>query len=360
MPNIRTSTSRGPCDCPVDAYTLGSSVVAVDIIDGNPAEYNEFVANIDDFGIDRDDTSDSADLREILGLPDPEVDSEGNITLRYKWGSGIKVESGDRDYDIWKPHRYDCGCGHYDCDGGSTDIEPIPCFLDRFVDDNGVLDISCDQATVIPVMLLQETYGVGTGIRMDGEIPNMFFQDSSVDGTIDTYDGIPVSGSFSNYVDPYGIIHSARWSISGDTLDITFITKDPRIPGVPEEGRIVRIGRSVRVFKTGIVTVTRQLLRIIDGGYVILGQGVAQTIGEFQTTFGCGDETSDPFAYHYNNNVLDQVEMYSNSVLALQDPEDSTDEFEWWPAVLTGTVEGFRLFDGGQFGPVTELPAPSE
>ena len=355
MPNIRTATSRGPCDCPADGYQLGSDVAAVDIIDGNPAEYGVFTANIADFGFDRDDTAESADLRTLLGLPDPAVDSNGDVALYYKYGSGIKVGQTDAHYDIWKPYRYDCGCNVYTCAEENTEItstavETIPCFLNRFIDEDGELDFNCDQVTMIPVMVLNETVGVGDGTRMDGDITNML----SIEST-----GIPASGSFKNYVDSYGIIHSARWAITGDVLDITFTTKDPRIPGLPEQGRIVRNGKGVRVFKTGIITVMRQLLRVVDGGYVILGQGVAQSEGEFQTTFGCGDVSDDPFIYHYNNNVLEQLEFIIGTTV-VQDPEDSTAEFEWWPTVLTGTNSGFKLFDGGQFGPVSTLSPPSE
>lgn len=365
MPNIRTVTSRGPCECPPDGYQLGTDVVAVDIIDGNPAVYGYYTANIDDFGFDRDASTETEDLRDLLGLPDPTVDSSGNVVLLYKYGSGIKVDPAEANYHVWRPLRYDCGCRYYGCQDVSTEVtaedtETIPCFLERFYDDEGELDFSLDKLSVIPKMILPEVYGVGDGARYDGGIPNMLFVDQSVNGSPSNYDGIPAVGSFKNYTDSAGIIHSARWKLSGDVLDITFITRDPRVPGEPDVGRIVKKGRSARIFRTGIVTVTRQLLRVGPEGYVVLGQGVAQQASEFQTTFGCGDEFSDPFVYKFNTNVLDQVELEGGTVM-VQDPEAAAVvDLQWWPSAVYGTVSTFSLYNGGQFGPVSTLPPPSE
>lgn len=371
MPNIRTSTSRGPCDCPPDGYTSGSDVAAVDFINGNPAEWGTYTAAVEDFGIDRDDTSESADLRDLLGLPDNGADSSGNVTLTFKCGSGIKVDPTDNNYGIWKAHRLDCGCGAYSCETGTEGLSSISCTLDSFRDDQGELDFNCDKVTMIPIMVLRETYGVGNGTRLDGSIPNLMFLDSAISNAVSVYDGIPTTGSFTNYIDTYGIIYSASWTISGDTIDITFTTKDPRIPGEPEQGRVVKIGNSVRVFKTGYVTTIRQKIRVIDGGYVIIGQGEKVEVKEFQTTFGCSDIIpSDPFVFHVDTNVLEQVEMIITDVstsgggdAVVVDPENSSEEFTWYPVLLpegTNPTTGFRLFDGGCFGPISTLPTPSE
>lgn len=361
MPNYITKSARATCECPPTGYVTGSNIVAVDKIDGNPAEYGTFTANIDDFGIDRDNTSESADLRTLLGLPAPSIDSNGDINLLYRYGSGIKVDSSDHNYHIWKAFRYDCGCSYYDCSGTDitgNDALPLPCFVERYIDGEGELDFSNDKISIIPILSLSETQNVGAGIRYDGSLVNYL----TVDGTtspIPVYAGIPTSGSFKNYVDPYGIVHSARWTISNDILDITFTTKDPRIPGEPEIGRVFRDGRNVRIFRTGVVTVIRQLLRVTSGGYAIIGEGTDQRIAEFQTTFGCGDISSDtPVLYKYDNNILDQVEFESGTIIT-QDPEPSA-EYQWWPSVSVGTSNTFTLPDTGRFGPVTVLPKPSE
>lgn len=361
MPNYINKSSRPTCECPPTGYSTGTNIVAVDIIDGNPAEFGFFTASIDDFGIDRDNTSESADLRAILGLPAPTVDSAGNIDLLYRYGSGIKVEPSDHNYPIWKAFRYDCGCTYYDCaatDVTGNDALPLPCFVDRYIDDEGELDFSNDKITIIPTLSLDETITVGSGLRFDGGIPNHLTIDSTA-SSIPTYAGIPLNGSFKNYVDPYGIVHSARWLISNDILDITYTTKDPRIPGEPEIGRVFRDGNRVRVYRTGLVTVTRQLLRVTNGGYVIIGEGTNQTVAEFQATFGCGDDYShNPLLYKFNNNILDQVEFESGTILS-QDPEPSA-EYQWWPSVTSGTANSFSLPDTGRYGPVTTLPKPSE
>ncbi len=343
--------------CPDDAYSVSvTDAVAVDFINGNPAEYGEFVANIADFGIDKGNSDDS-ELRELLGLPEAGGDIDGNVTLRFKCGSGILVDSSDPNYHIWKAYRLDCGCLKYDCGTGSEEPLDITCPIDEYRDSDGTLDFNSDKIITIPYLKLNETFGVGDGTRLDGSIPNLMFFDASIEHSLTTYNGIPPIGRFDNYTDPYGIIYSAQWTISGSTIDITTIIKDPRIPGQSTEtGFVRRTGNSVRVFKHGLISTIRQVIRRDTTGYTILLQTERQEEGDFQATFGCDDTYStDPFLYHVNTSALDQVEFDGGSDF-VQDPVDSTEEFAWWPQVSfdeNGNIVMFEFFDAGVEGPLS-------
>lgn len=349
------------CFCPEGGYQPASDVTWVDYIDGYPAEYNEYSIHIDSFGIDTGNPTDDAALRELLNIPDSGVGTDGYINLKYRLGSGIRVSLNNNEIPFWKGFRLDCGCLKYECGIEETTIvDSLPCPVNNFVNDNNEFDFNPDQLTVIPRVILREYFGINDGTVLDGSIPNLMFCDSSIQNTPSIYNGIPLVGSFSNYVDPYGIVYSAYWHIYGDNIDITFTTCDPRIPGEPESGRVERVGNKIRVIKTGIITTTRQLLRVVTDGYVIVGQGTTQVVGEFQANFGCGDEYGDPFHYHLNNYVTDVVELISTGgsedVVLLRSPPEPA-EFIWWPSLVDNSSgTGFVFYDGGQYGPLSEIP----
>jgi hypothetical protein len=198
---------------------------------------------------------------------------------------------------------------------------------------------------------------------LDGSIPNMLTVDPTIDHLLSNLSGIPKEGATGFITDSYGIVYTYHWTITGDTIDITSVIRDPRIPGQEESGRIEIIGKSRRVIKNGIITITRQIIRVLENGqYVILGQGESSMEGEFQSTFGCGDEYGDPFYYHLGCAVTDQIEFESGTVL-LQDPEDTVTEYEWWPEVIVdgnGDPVGFSLPNEFHHGPISELPPPTE
>ena len=48
----------------------------------------------------------------------------------------------------------------------------------------------------------------------------------------------------------------------------------------------------------------------MDGGYTILAEGCEQNVDTFQSNFVCGDDfPSDPFAFHIDCDVLDELEL---------------------------------------------------
>ena len=353
-------SSVAPCPCPDTGYQPGSDVAYIDHLDGYPGEYGEFSFEADDITFDRG-TSEDADIRIMLGLSTAPT---GTLTAKYKFSSMIKVERSDPEYYRWKGYRLDCGNSKYTCidettaDSVGNDAQLIPNPIELFRNDNGDLDLSCAQLIINQDMILPETIGANGNI-FNGIIPNWMFIDQDVANAEPTFNGIPVDGAFNAFIDDYGLIYSAAWKITGDLIDITWMIKDPRVPGQPDAGRIVRTGNKIRVWRTGVVTIIRQQLKVVQGGYVIMAQGTHQEIDEFQTTFGCGDTTVkiDPFVYHFDNMVSDAIEFSSGSGVILSDPADP--EFIWFPELTTNSNGDGFILPGAQLVPLTQLPNPS-
>lgn len=352
MTQIKSSLQ--PCPCPDDHIVVGNAATAyIDYVDGYPAEWGDYTADLTDLGVDRNiNPTDDVDLRDLLGIPG--LGTEGDTpALLFKLGSGIRVMPGDREYAHWQGYRLDCGCLKYICEG-DTDVEGtgepgslIDCSVSLFLDEGGEFDWNCDQVEMIPVMVLPEEVGVGSGEVLDGS-SDLFsvIQDTE-------------EGSFTNYVDDHGVIYSAAWksSADGDTIDITHITMDPRVPGEDPTGRIVKVGRGLRVFRRGVVTIVREVVRFCNDMVVVIKRGHKQMIEEFQTTFGCGDETSAPFDNFLNHGVTDEIEMIIGTTTVLSDPEEET--FTWEPQVVVDTSAGetaFQLPAANGFGPLKEIP----
>jgi hypothetical protein len=142
----------------------------------------------------------------------------------------------------------------------------------------------------------------------DPTIPNMLCFDSTKI-QLDLNEKFPPSGEYF-FVDPTGVIHEGSFEIEGNRIDITFKTKDPRVPGESPQGFITA---NNKVFRRGVITTCRQILEVTPstGDVAILSSGCTQSIETFQTTFGCGDSPlpQDPFAFHYNCGLLDEIEF---------------------------------------------------
>jgi hypothetical protein len=318
-------SSQNPCPCPPDGVAIGTGgPTHIDFLDGHPAEYGEYDVDIDTYGIGRGSPTDEQELRDLLGIPDPGTDAP--IALLFKLGSGIRVAPSDSEHPNWKGYRLDCGCLKYSCDGSTSgEGSLIPCALDRFVDERGNLDLNPDQVQMLPKMKLLETFPGGDGTIMDGSLATMFELAEVED-----------SGSFSNFVDEYGVIYSATWKkVGDDALEISTVIKDPRVPGKPDAGRVLRTANGLRVFRTGIITTIFERVRLCADTTIIVEKSSRQEAAEFQTTFGCGEEKGDPFTRHLSHSVHESIEMIIGTEVVVSDPEDK--EFVWSPQVITGS-----------------------
>lgn len=289
------------CDCPDDAVVeVGTDDPAVDFIDGYPAVTGRYIADLTSFDAQREST-DAVDVELVLcfGLSD-----ETGANLLFKLGSGIEVGVGDPAYRYYVPHRLDCSCEYYDC-GTTGEPDPVVdrCNIDYYRLGNGELDPDCDRVEFDQIMLLSECVGT-CSIQLDGTIPNLLcFDADAIDLPFD--EKFPPSGQYL-FVDEYGIIYDGMFEVFGDRIDITQVKRDPRVAGEPDSGYV----ENRRVFRRGTVTTCRQIMEGSDTSVTILAEGSEQVIETFQSNFVCGDpRPSDPFAYHLDCGVIDELEI---------------------------------------------------
>lgn len=323
-------------DYSASGATLESGV-GLDYIDGYPAEFGPYNVSLEDYDFTReiDDTvgSEQLDYSEAIGIPST---NPSEISLRFKIGSGIRLETSSVDYHYYRPYRLDCDCVNYTCDatsgatitvsdpedfgvmgfgyadfGGSSRLieteEAITvqrCSQDFYLEPDGSYDFNCDKLVIEPILIFDESYGAKSCI-MDGSIPNMMSFDESKSVFENPIDSLPSEGSF-RFIDSYGIIYSGMFETFDDRIDNTIEVRDPRVPGSEQSGAVI----NRKVYRDGIITIERQILQSLDSGFMIIAEGYTQEVSRFQTTFGCGDdEYDDPFAYHLDFDIVDDVEF---------------------------------------------------
>lgn len=337
-------SSLSPCSCPDSGVAIGSGTTThIDYLDGNPAEYGTFsTIDIDDFGIGRGNPTEEQELRDLLGIPTVETGITSD--LLFKLGSGVRVSPSNFSYLDWKGYRLDCGCLTYSCDGstGGTEItanqgSEIACSIINYTMSNGSIDTNPDRVEMMSRVKFNETFPVGDGTIMNNDLISMFEL-----AEIDDF------GEFNNYVDDYGIIYSSTWKkIDNNTLEISTVIKDPKVPGQAETGRVAKTANGLRVFRTGIITTIFERIKFCNDTVTVVEKTSNQQVAEFQATFGCGDEHDNPFSRLASNSISDSIEMIIGTETVVSDPEDK--EFIWEPQVIISS-DGSVSFS---------LPAPN-
>lgn len=147
---------------------------------------------------------------------------------------------------------------------------------------------------------------------------------------------LPSSGSFT-FQDDYGVIYEVEWDTTASGLDITTITKQPRIWG--ETGDGFRDGNVL--FRRGLISSHRQIIRSDPDGYVIVSEGTSQQVGYYQSNFPCGPLPTDPFCYHLDCALADEIEALAACGPRWTDPENPDDDIVAWGTVMetAGDVE---------------------
>ena len=276
-----------------------------------------------------DGDTESEQIADILGLPDA---GSSFSTALFTFGSQILLLESDYEYQYYKPYRLDCDCSRFACDTGTgTQVSELTltgcdvrvnvsqCHLDFFRMPDGTYDFNCDKLEMNGKIILSELIGTCSN-RLNGVIENMLCINS-------VSDSILPEGSVY-YKDDYGVIYDINWVINNDVLDLLTITKDPRVWGEPDSGYV----SNRRVFRRGIITSIRQLIRIKEDGYDIIGEGKSQKIDFFQTNVLCNDKKFvDNFCFHLDCQVLDEIE---SNVLCGSRWTICDDQVQW-PYLLT-------------------------
>lgn len=144
--------------------------------------------------------------------------------------------------------------------------------------------------------------------------------------------------------DAYETQYEVEWETVGGDLDITTITKTPFVWGEEPSGFV----KNGILFRFGMITIQRQIIRIIENGYEIIAEGDSSYNDFIQMNFPCEEGPTDPFKYHVNCGILDEPYIKVLEGPHWADPDDPDDADAIWGdleadgspvADLTGTGE---------------------
>lgn len=142
------------------------------------------------------------------------------------------------------------------------------------------------------------------------------------------------------YQDEYEQIYRISWFTSNALIDFTTIIETPYVWGKSRTG--YKDGTSL--FRHGIVTVTRQVIRPLVGGYEIIAEGVAQYEDDIKVNYKCGEVPTDNFKYHLNHILEDIIECAVTDGISWYDPFNPN--VTVWPDVgLLGTEDDVNPSD---------------
>ena len=236
-------------------------------------------------------------ISEGLGLP--QYAGTGDRNVRYYTNSQLHLEVDDIEYRFYEPYRIDCECLNNSCEETVTELDNT-CNAPAILDEDGDLYTDCDRVEMDVVGTLSEALTLCSRIT-DFDLPNLF--------CLDTLCTVQESGHFV-YQDDYDVIYEVEWIISEDTLDMTVITKDPRVPGEPPDGYTERDSGGVRIYRKGVITIKRQIVKFVNGTWIVEAVGHESEVGYFQVNIVCGDDAFDqPFAYGVDCAIKDNVEL---------------------------------------------------
>ena len=134
------------------------------------------------------------------------------------------------------------------------------------------------------------------------------------------------------YQDEYQTLYDVSWDTVNNNLDITSIVSQPYVWGQPPQGYV----RNHRVYRLGMITVTRQIIHVFDGGYEIIAEGSSQYIDYVQTNFICETKPSDDFVYHINCGICDDIESTVSDGSQWVDIDEVSDSV-WGDVLVDGT-----------------------
>ena len=128
------------------------------------------------------------------------------------------------------------------------------------------------------------------------------------------------------FQDEYQVIYEASWQTVGGVIDFTSVVRTPFVWGEPPSGHI----RNGVLFRRGIVTVERQVLRLVPGGYEVVADGVSQYEDDIQMNFPCQQGPVDRFKYHLNNPLVDDCGGLVSGGARWADPANANDTAMVW------------------------------
>lgn len=145
------------------------------------------------------------------------------------------------------------------------------------------------------------------------------------------------------YQDEYDTIYKIDWETIGNVIDITSIIETPYVWGKSRSG----YRKGLTLYRYGMISVQRQLIRPLNDGYEIVAEGSAAYEDYIQMNYNCGRVPSDIFKHHLNYVVADEIECRSILGTHWADPEEPEDvDCTWADVGLLGTDESPHLSAG--------------
>lgn len=145
------------------------------------------------------------------------------------------------------------------------------------------------------------------------------------------------------YRDEYDTLYKIDWETVGNVIDFTTVIEMPYVWGKPRTG----YKRDGYLFRYGIVTVKRQVIKPLVDGYEIVAEGSSQYEDYIRMNYKCERTPVDNFVYHLNNISQDDVEFRTTLGSHWADPDYEDDVDALWADVgAGGTSEDTPSTDG--------------
>jgi len=128
------------------------------------------------------------------------------------------------------------------------------------------------------------------------------------------------------YKDDYDTIFRIEWQTVGAVIDLTTMTFQPYIWGKTKQGYI----QNGILFRLGIITIHRHVIKPIIDGYEIIAEGVSQYTDYVQMNFPCETGPIDLFKHHLNSQIIDEVGIKILEGSHWADPDDPDDIDAIW------------------------------
>jgi hypothetical protein len=107
------------------------------------------------------------------------------------------------------------------------------------------------------------------------------------------------------FKDAYEQQYMIEWITKNSIIDITTTILQPYVWGESRSGKI----ENNNVYVKGIITINRQIISNETNAYTILADGTVQYIDYVRTTFNCFALPTDPFLYHYNSDISENIAL---------------------------------------------------
>lgn len=135
------------------------------------------------------------------------------------------------------------------------------------------------------------------------------------------------------YKDEYDTFYVTVWETVGDVIDITSEVRIPYVWGELAQGFV----RDGVLFRRGIITTTRQVIKLLNNGYEIVADGSSQIIDFIQMNYPCGPIPLDNFQSHFDNSAQDSVECLVTDGNKWSDADDDEPYIIWGDVDDLGT-----------------------